>query len=235
MQFIGLRKSIMDLEGWREAMSVMILARSWSPDIRPPKSLYFSNCGHPLYDELETVYGRAGFLAPSLLVRARGAIILPPARSNNPYFGRTTMRIGTVAILVFATTMSVQAKDAPAYEKGVLIQMESSSCGYAEKDGKTIAGEIFGTDGQHKNTKVVMCQEYVLQTERVTYRIRPKDDKHPVLLPVGETAQFRIHKDKLLLRVPEADGKEREYFVLSMTPRSDVAVASKPSARGEIR
>jgi hypothetical protein len=56
-----------------------------------------------------------------------------------------------------------------------------------------------------------------------------------VLLPVGETAQFRIHKDKLLLRVPEADGKEREYFVLSMTPRSDVTVASKPSARGEIR
>ena len=100
-----------------------------------------------------------------------------------------------VAILVFATTMSVQAKDAPAYEKGVLIQMESSSCGYAEKDGKTIAGEIFGTDGQHKNTKVVMCQEYVLQTERVTYRIRPKDDKHPVLLRVGETAQFRIHKE----------------------------------------
>jgi len=140
-----------------------------------------------------------------------------------------------VAILVFATTMSVQAKDSPAYEKGVLIQMESASCGYAEKDGKTIAGEILGTDGQHKNTKVVMCQEYVLQTERVTYRIRPKDDKHPALLPVGETAQFRIHKDKLLLRVPEADGKEREYFVLSMTPRSDVAVASKPSARGEIR
>jgi hypothetical protein len=27
MQFIGLRKSIMDLEGWREAMSVIILAR----------------------------------------------------------------------------------------------------------------------------------------------------------------------------------------------------------------
>jgi hypothetical protein len=145
------------------------------------------------------------------------------------------MKMGMFAILVFATTMSVQAKDAPAYEKGVLIQMESSSCGYAEKDGKTIAGEIFGTDGEHKNTKEVLCQEYVLQTERVTYRIRPKDDKHPVLLPVGESAQFRIHKDKLLLRVPEADGKEREYFVLSMTPRSDVAAASKLAARGETR
>src|SRR5713101_9884403 len=121
------------------------------------------------------------------------------------------MRIGMVAILVFATAMGVQAKDAPAYEKGVLLQMESSSCGYSEKDGKTIAGQIFGTDGQHKNTKQVLCQEYVLQADRIIYRITPKEDKNHVLLPVGETAQFRIHKDKLLLRVPEADGKEREY------------------------
>ncbi len=145
--------------------------------------------------------------------------------------GEKTMRIGMIAVLVTVSTLSAQAKDAPAYEKGVLLQMDSSSCGYAEKDGKTVAGEIFGTDGQHKNTKVVLCQEYVLQTERITYRIRPKDDKHPVLLPVGETAQFRIHKDKLLLRVPEADGKEREYLVLSMTPRSDGTAANRPANR----
>lgn len=145
------------------------------------------------------------------------------------------MRIGMVAILVFATAMIVQAKNAPAYEKGVLIQMESSPCGYAERDGKTLAGEIFGTDGQHKDTKQLLCQEYVLQTERITYRIQPKDDKHPVLLPVGETAQFRIHKDRILLRVPEADGKEREYLVLSMTPRADVAATNRTTASGGIR
>src|ERR1700688_576307 len=137
------------------------------------------------------------------------------------------MRAATVAALLFTAAMVVQAKEPPAYEKAVLVQMDSSACGYAEKDGKTIAGEIFGTDGQHKNTKQVLCQEYVLQTDRVTYRIQPKDDKHAVLLPVGETAQFRIHKDKLLLRVPEADVKEREYFVLSMTPRSAVWVTEK--------
>ena len=125
------------------------------------------------------------------------------------------------AIALFA--LSLQAKDKPAYEKGVLMQMESSSCGYAEKDGKTLAGEILGTDGQHKNTKQVLCQEYTLQTDRITYRIRPKDDKHPALLPIGETAEFRIHKDKLLLRVIESDYKEREYQVVSMTPRTDVA------------
>jgi hypothetical protein len=138
------------------------------------------------------------------------------------------MRATTVAALFFTTAILVQPKEPPPYEKAVLVQMDSSACGYSEKDGKTIAREIFGTDGQHKNTKQLLCQEYVLQTDRVTYRIQPKDDKHPVLLPVGETAQFRIHKDKMLLRVPEADGKEREYIVLSMTPRTDVA-ANRPA------
>jgi len=137
------------------------------------------------------------------------------------------MRTATAAAMFFAVAMLAQAKEPPAYEKAVLVQMDSSACGYTEKDGKTVAGEIFGTDGQHKNTKQLLCQEYVLQTDRITYRIQPKDDKHPVLLPVGETAQIRIHKDKMLLRVPEADGKEREYIVVSMTPRTDVA-ANRP-------
>ena len=127
---------------------------------------------------------------------------------------------GTVLLL---TALSLQGKDKPAYEKGVLVQMESTSCGYAEKDGKTLAGQILGTDGQHKKTQEVLCQEYLLRSDRITYRIRPKDDKHPVLLQIGERAEFRIHKDKLLLRVPEADDKEREYIVVSMTPRTDVA------------
>lgn len=119
----------------------------------------------------------------------------------------------------------VPAKDKPAYERGVLLEMDSTHCGYAEKDNKTVAGEIFGTDGQHKNTQEVLCQEYILKSDRLIYRIRPKDDKHPSLLPVGETAEFRIHKDKMILRVPESDGKEREYIVVSMTQRNDASEA----------
>jgi hypothetical protein len=68
----------------------------------------------------------------------------------------------------------------------------------------------------------MLCQEYVLQADRVIYRIRPKDDKHPVLLPIGETAEFRIDKEKLILRVPEANDKEHDYSVVSITPRTDV-------------
>jgi hypothetical protein len=129
---------------------------------------------------------------------------------------------------------AVYAKQKHSYQKGVLLQMESSSCGYAEKAGKTLKGEIFGTDGQHKKTQELLCQEYVLQTDRLIYRLRPRDDKHPALLPVGEVAEFRIHKDKLMLRVPEADDQEREYFVISMTPRSELAAdrsAAKPGTR----
>ena len=138
------------------------------------------------------------------------------------------MKIPTASLLlvIAASLQSVApapAKDKPAYERGVLLQMDSTHCGYAEKDGKTVAGEIFGTDGQHKNTQEVLCQEYILKSDRLIYRIRPKDDKHPTLLPVGESAEFRIHKDKMLLRVPESDGKEREYIFVSMTTRADAA------------
>jgi hypothetical protein len=145
------------------------------------------------------------------------------------------MKTRTVGMLVVIAA-SLQnaapalAKDKPAYERGVLLQMDSTHCGYAEKGGKTLTGEILGTDGQHKNTQEVLCQEYVLRSDRLIYRIRPKDDKHPTLLPVGETAEFRINKDRMVLRVPEAGGKEREYIVVSMTPRADVTEA-RASAR----
>jgi hypothetical protein len=121
------------------------------------------------------------------------------------------------------------AKEHADYQKGMLLRMDSTSCGMQEKGSKSFTGEILGTDGQSKKTQEMLCQEYVLQTERVVYRIRPKDDKHPALLPIGETAQFRIHKDKLILKVAEADGKEREYVVVSMTPRQEAAaqVASR--------
>lgn len=109
------------------------------------------------------------------------------------------------------------AKDEPVFHQtGTITNMDAVTCGVDENSGKSFAGEILGTDGAHKKSREMLCQEYVLKTDHVMYRIRPRDDKHPVLLPVGEQAQFRIKKDKLLLAVPELDGKEREYSVTSM-------------------
>src|ERR1700675_2876236 len=122
--------------------------------------------------------------------------------------------------LMLSATISF-AKEPKAYQSGKLLQMDSVSCGVDEKDAKSFTGELIGTDSGHKKTQELLCQEYLLQTERVIYRIRPKDTKHPILLPVGDQAQFRLQKDKMLLRVEDLDSKEREYIVVSMTPRSD--------------
>ncbi len=130
-------------------------------------------------------------------------------------------RLG-LAILALALGSSALAKDHHFYQKGQLLSMESVSCGYAEKSGNTIKGEILGTNGGHKNTEELLCREYVLRSDQVIYRIRPRDEKHPVLLPVGQTAEFRTDKDKLLLKVEELDGKERAYTVVSMTPVANV-------------
>jgi hypothetical protein len=123
------------------------------------------------------------------------------------------------------------AKEPKAYQTGKLLQMDSVQCGMAEKDAKSFTGEMLGTDSGSKKTQEVLCQEYVLQAERVIYRIRPRDEKHPVLLPVGEQAQFRLRKDKMLLRVEDLDGKEREYIVVSMTPRADSSTADATPSR----
>jgi hypothetical protein len=131
----------------------------------------------------------------------------------------TTKMCALAGCLIFAGVCAAKEHD---YQKGTLLRMDSTSCGMQEKGSKSVAGELLGTDAQSKKTQEVLCQEYVLQTDRMVYRIRPKDDKHPVLLPIGETAQFRIHKDKLILRVADgSDDKEREYIVVSMTPRQD--------------
>jgi len=137
------------------------------------------------------------------------------------------MKLRTLAAcLLLAGVCSAKEHD---YQKGTLLRMDSSSCGTQEKGSKTVAGEIFGTDGQHKQTQEMLCQEYILQADHVVYRIRPKDDKHPVLLPIGEVAQFRISKDKLVLRVPEVNDKEHEYIVVSMTPRESTSTSQSAS------
>jgi hypothetical protein len=109
-------------------------------------------------------------------------------------------------ILLAATSYGQEPK---AYQSGKLLQMDSVSCS-AQK------------------TQELLCQEYLLQTDKVDYRIRPRDAKHPVLLPVGEQAQFRLEKDKMVVRVEALDNRERDYVVVSMGPRSESTANVRP-------
>jgi len=94
--------------------------------------------------------------------------------------------------------------------------MDSVQCGTDTKDAKK------------GKTHELLCQEYVVQTDQVLYRIRPKDDKHSTLLPIGQNAQFRLEKNRMLLRVEGADGKEREYLIMSIKPRGDNSADASP-------
>jgi hypothetical protein len=134
----------------------------------------------------------------------------------------------TLPLVLMLGLASASAKQPRHYQTGKLMQMSSVPCGIAEKDAKTFTGELLGTDSSHKKTEEVLCQEYVLESDTVTYRIRPKDEKHPSLLPIGQHAQFFIQKDKMVLRVEDLDDKDREYLVVSMLPREDTTATAAP-------
>jgi hypothetical protein len=141
-----------------------------------------------------------------------------------------TMRLNYLLAVVLLATVA-QAKDPKHYQSGRLLKMESVKCGTDEKNGKSFAGEMIGTDSSHMKTRELLCQQYVLETSTLVYTVQPKDEKHPALLPVGETAQFRLQKDKMLLRVEDMDDKEREYIVVSMVPKDSADTAN--NSRGQ--
>ena len=129
--------------------------------------------------------------------------------------GVPEMRSKLMLCVVFGLASAAFAKDPKAYQTGNVVQMDSVPCGAAVKS----------VTSSSTNTRATLCQEYVLQSERVSYRIRPRDEKHAELLPVDTRAQFRLQKDKMMLRLEGIDSREREYVVVSMAPRSDSSAA----------
>jgi hypothetical protein len=146
------------------------------------------------------------------------------------------MRSKLVLCGVLAAASAAYAKDPKPYQTGKLVEMDSVQCGTTEREHKTFADKMLGTDSSDEKTQEPVCQEYVLQTAKVTYHIRPRDEKQAELLPVGDLAQFRMQKDKMLLRMEDPDTgsldkKERQYVVVSMTPRTDGTAADATPSR----
>jgi hypothetical protein len=130
----------------------------------------------------------------------------------------------TLSVVLGLASMAL-AKEPKPYQDGKLLQMDSVQCGTAHAE-KASADDTVGNEPH-----TLLCQEYLLQAENVTYRIRPRHEKHAVLLPVGERAQFRLDRDRLLLRVALLDNKEREYLVISVMPSTDSAAAKNATIR----
>jgi|SRR5579863_2841869 len=128
------------------------------------------------------------------------------------------MRRNSVLLASILLAAIAYAKEPKAYVDGKLLQMDSVQCGIDENAKKGKPHEL-------------LCPEYLIGTDQVVYRVRSKDDKHPVLLPIGQNAQFRVEKNKILLRMEGLDNKEHEYVVVSIKPRSDSAAADASPVR----
>ena len=85
-----------------------------------------------------------------------------------------------ILMIALVLTCVAQAKEPKVHQSGTLLQMGSAECGVDENSGKSFVGEMVGTDSAHKKTHALLCQEYLLQSDTVIYRIRPVDEKHPV-------------------------------------------------------
>jgi hypothetical protein len=119
-----------------------------------------------------------------------------------------SMRGKSLVLVLTLVAATALAKELRAYQDGQLFQMDSVQCGSDDK-------------ANNRKTHETLCQEYTVQTDQVVYRIRPRDEKHSVLLPIGQNAQFRLEKNKMLLRVENGGSKEREYVIMSIKPRGD--------------
>ena len=141
------------------------------------------------------------------------------------------MKITVFATVLFVSTLAT-AKENRFYQTGLLAEMNATECGYHEKSGKGFVGTLIGTDSGNRDVRQTLCQEYLLKADKVTYRIRPHKEKKAHLLPIGERIEFRIKKDKMLLRVGDGD-KEIEYNVVSMVAveRSEAAVKTVAEAK----
>ena len=66
------------------------------------------------------------------------------------------MRSKLTLCVVLALAATAFAKDPKAYLTGAIVQMDSVSCGTAEKDSQSLAGEMLGTNSGHKKTQEVL-------------------------------------------------------------------------------
>lgn len=113
----------------------------------------------------------------------------------------------------FAWAQDPTAEDPKPFQTGKLLQIEPVPCHVAQKAQQRL------------------CQAYLLESDSVVFHIRPKHAKHTPALPIGERAQFRIANGNLLLHMDGIDSEEREYVVVSMSPRTESDSADAAPAR----
>ena len=144
----------------------------------------------------------------------------------------TILVLGALALSMLDPS-SAAAKDKKKPPRGMIESMQSLPCGVKQK-GLNGLGAVWGSVGVTSvSSNEKLCPQYLFRTDDLEYHIRPKDTKHPAILPIGKEAEFKIKNDEIFLKVPEGDHKTRAYHVISMEPISATNAEGSASYRRE--
>src|SRR6202158_2303496 len=134
--------------------------------------------------------------------------------------------------LVLAASPIAESKDKKKHgQRAMLESMQAVPCGATQR-GLTGLGSVFASVGvEHVNSHEQLCPQYLLRSDEMEYHIRPVDMKHAVLLPVGQEGEFKLKKNKLVLKMTDGDKKAREYQVVAMQPANSESKAESSAYR----
>ncbi|MGC1965319.1 MAG: hypothetical protein WA673_02600 [Candidatus Acidiferrales bacterium] len=122
-------------------------------------------------------------------------------------------------------------KKAP--ERATLERMEAVPCGATQK-GIAGLGTLWASAGiTHVNSNEKLCPQYTVLTDEMEYDVRPTDLKHAIILPVGKEVEFKINKNRMYMKVPDAHQKMETYEVVSMKPTNSDSNVKDASTKSD--
>jgi len=141
---------------------------------------------------------------------------------------KSALMVALALACVFPMTAS--AKKKKVQPRGMLESMQSVPCG-AKQRGLAGVGSLWASVGvTHVNSTEKLCPQYLVRTDDMDYEIRPKDMKHPEMLPIGQEVEIKLKKDHMDVKLPDG-GKTLSYIVVSMQPANQSGGAVSGAAR----
>jgi len=128
--------------------------------------------------------------------------------------------LGLVLVLVASAE-----GDSGFFQRGKIIAMHTAKCTFIPSGGFHLSVALFGTADPREGTGQPMCPEYMLQGDRVNYRIRPL--KADVLLPLGTEVQFKLHKGRMVLQAEDSK-RQYKFEIYEMRPRTETVKLEVP-------
>jgi hypothetical protein len=140
--------------------------------------------------------------------------------------------IATVALLLAFPALAHDKKKHA--DRAMIEKMEAVPCGAKER-GLTGLGSIWASVGVTSvNSDEKLCPQYLLRSDDMEYHVRPLDRKHPVILPIGKEAEFKVSKDKFDMRIPDGDRKMRHYQVVAMKPIDHTETSASENSKYDL-